>query len=119
MKTMKTVRQGIEETVIEEWFDEAGRRSRLDGPAIRFYRVGPDGQEYTIRELWMWDGLPHRDGAPANVYYDEKGLPWRQEWYSFGKLHRPDGPAVVEHTEAGLRLEWWYAGKQIPGLRSE
>jgi len=79
---------------------------------------------YFGNEIWVKDGLWHREDGPAIIYPDGK-KEWRQngeyhrldgpaiiykdgtqEWLQKGKLHRLDGPAI----EAGYN-EWWFEGK--------
>jgi hypothetical protein len=49
-------------------------------------------------QVWLRDGVIHRDGGPAIIY--SNGM---QEWYRDGLLHRDDGPASISSN-----VELWY-----------
>jgi hypothetical protein len=76
------------------WFNNKGRRHRVDGPAVEF----ADGTKY-----WYVNNKQHRIDGPA--YIDANG---GKVWWVNGKRHRIDGPAV-EHPGGGKA--WFVNGK--------
>lgn len=80
------------------WWDEDGKRHRLNGPAVEW---GSGGGE------WCINGMLHRENGPAITYTDGS-----ESWWLFGERHREDGPAVT-HTSTGVK-EWWIDGVRQP-----
>ena len=53
-----------------------------------------------IKYIWMKDGIPHRDGKPAHVFYSSLSDPPQKiiGYFQNGKLHRIDGPAQFSNS---------------------
>ena len=62
-----------------EYYDNAGRLHREDGPAIEYF----NGDKY-----WFIHGTNHRLDGPAIEWTNGT-----KHWYVNDKLHRIDGPA--------------------------
>lgn len=73
---------------------------RTDGPAVEQLVSTPLVLAGT--NSWFFDGLLHRDNAPAIEYPDGA-----KSWYQFGKLHRIGGPA---HEGATIHEQWYQCG---------
>ena len=89
------------ETGYEEWSCSGGdyKVSRSSGPA----QIFPDGSE-----LWILDGVQHREDGPAVTWLMDGG--WCYEWWLHGKRHRLDGPAV--ESPDGSK-SWWVNGERV------
>lgn len=86
-----------------------------------------DGENVT---LWRWrvndlkiaeiykdtEGRPHRDGKPAEFYYNASGQLYQLRYMQRGLDHREDGPAIHERNQWGgngsrWELHWMKEGK--------
>jgi hypothetical protein len=83
---------------MEKSFNEKGQLHRVGGAASCVY--DEDGQPEN--ELWVVEGLLHREGGPALIDY-EGGQPQRDEWYQEGELHHTNGPALKLQTDQAFR----------------
>jgi hypothetical protein len=110
----------------EEWYNDIGQVSRVEGPA--YVRYGQDGNVRFVS--WWLNGKRHRVGAPATTAFDDSGVEM-EAWYFEGQENKVDGPAVVTyytrvngkivHT---IKQETWYINGEIhrddgePAIRS-
>lgn len=60
-------------------------------------------------EIWIINGMYHREEGPARLDYYDNGLIYIESWYLMNKLHRINYPATVEYYENGLKscVSWY------------
>lgn len=85
-----------------EWFDAAGHRHRLTGPAV----VHADGTEE-----WYLHGEHHREDGPSFTH-----AVLGRHWLQNGTYHRLDGPAIEGHAE---QPDEWYVNGVCVSERPE
>jgi hypothetical protein len=112
-----------QQVISQEWYDEAGRLHRENGPAILecyhgfttqyWYKHGVQTREdgpaklvthdkngMIVHEEWIVDGLEHRIGGPSRIMRDWfSGVLIYEAYRQNGALHREDGPAGRERDE--------------------
>jgi hypothetical protein len=80
-----------------------------DRRVVRRYRDGEPRAEwwYTLRKAtWV---LGRREG-PAVIEYGPDGSPSKEVWYWDGRPHRDDGPAFVARAGGGTTRAWYRHG---------
>lgn len=98
--------------------DDKDRLSCPDEPAYVEYRAG-----IPVWEVYMIDGLIHREDGPAETARDaDTGSIIREEWLQNDQSHRTDGPAVIVYdARTGMitSTEYWRHGcRMIPPAAS-
>jgi hypothetical protein len=63
-----------------------------------------------IKEVWLTDGIIHRDDGPAVVTYYDNNYVKSMEWYLNGKRRRNDrGPTIItRHSNGNIDQERWH-----------
>ena len=79
---------------------------------------GVDYYSTGSQEVWLKDGVLHREGGPAKIDYvdsNDKLLIWSDYWYVNGLLHREDGPAIVQYDDFGevMKESYYLSGRKI------
>ena len=62
----------------------------------------------SMRESWYRDGVLHREGGPAEIWYLNGQIRYKM-WYYNGKLHRL-GEAAVKYYDSRESYEYWNRG---------
>lgn len=82
----------------------------IGSPAILYYR-----HDVMIQEIWMCDGIIHRDNGPAITYYNYEGeynssggYSKAEVWFSNDLVHRGDSPAKIYYYEDQVRSWEWF-----------
>ncbi|WP_147303714.1 hypothetical protein [Parvularcula marina] len=71
-----------------------------------FYMNLEDEEDFQ-QEVWMKDGVIHREGGPAVIVRKkEDGAVHLEAWYQNGKLHRVDDPAILRYDEWDSSFVW-------------
>lgn len=63
-----------------------------------------------IKEVWITDGIIHRDDGPAVITYYDNNYVKSMEWYLNGKRRRSDGgpTLITRHSNGNIDREHWH-----------
>lgn len=94
------------------YVDDKLHRDQDDGPAeIWFNQNGT-----MIHQVYYVNGLKHKDGKPADIYYHpNENIISQESYYIHGMLHRIDGPAKIWYSKTGtiLKKEYYLEGQKV------
>ena len=113
--------------IIQTIWYKYNRIHRDDGPAymVRSYEPGPDISHGIMAEnydVWYEEGIRHREGQPAEIWYNSKGKIIRELWRDNDEKHREDGPADLWYDDDGKVIKEIWAisdNKHRIGLPAE